>query len=82
MNPSYNDENNAQMPLQPVPVQTSGGFMNYVKNNKLTVAIVIIILIALIWWFCMRKPNTSSVSTIPGKNTTLQVTKQRASTLY
>lgn len=36
---------------------SGGGFMNWVKSNKLWVAIGILVLIALIWWFCIRKKS-------------------------
>lgn len=39
--------------------------MDYVKEHKLLIGIVIIILIALIWWFAIRKKKTIDVSQSP-----------------
>lgn len=60
MNPTYNDENTQLLPPQVAPVHHNVSFMDYFKNNKGTVIIVLIILIALIWWFCFRKGEKTS----------------------
>ncbi|XWV26019.1 hypothetical protein QJ857_gp1061 [Tupanvirus soda lake] len=96
MNQNYNDDQNRPlMPMQPIqpiqPVQPatgSGGFMDYVRNNRMTVIIAVLILIGLIWWFCMRKPDGANVNittnvpsatpAVPATNPSgIQVTKTR-----
>ena len=88
MNLNYSDPNNQLMPDQPLLQQLTasqsnqGGFMNYIKNHKLAVAIAILILIFLIWWFCMRKkaPTTGTNITVapnPINGTNIKVTKSR-----
>jgi len=67
MDPNYDDSNRQIMPIQ--PVQTKTGFMDYIRQNKLLVAIALLILLGLLWWFFVRKPTTptTSVTTIvPG----------------
>ena len=41
----------------------SGGLMDYIKRNKLTVAIILILIIGLIWWFFFRKGTKVDVTT-------------------
>jgi len=61
LEPSHRDDTNKQTTLPPYqPVTNGNTFMDYVRSHKLTVLIAIIILIALIWWFCMRKSVTTS----------------------
>ncbi|AFX92710.1 hypothetical protein CE11_00684 [Megavirus courdo11] len=87
MDPNYNEDLNRQMmalqPAQPVqPAQTSGGFMDFIKNNKLTVLIIVLIIAALIWWFCFRKPKdvaaVNGAVFTPGSNAKIGITKTRA----
>lgn len=82
MNPNYNEEQNPQiMPLQPAK---SGGFMEYVKNNKVTVFIVILIIIGLIWWFCIKKTNgktglskSTGTPSLSSTGTPINITRSR-----
>lgn len=64
MSNQYDDPNNQMLPIQQAPAQSTGGFTNFVKNNKLAVAIAILILIALIWWFCIKKNGDKGVTGI------------------
>ncbi|AGC02081.1 hypothetical protein H012_gp376 [Acanthamoeba polyphaga moumouvirus] len=88
MDPNYNEDLNRQMlalqqqqPAQPIqPAQSSGGFMDYIRNNKLTVFLILLALAALIWWFCFRKPKTVgdvNAAFVPNANTRLNITKNR-----
>ncbi len=36
------------------------GVMDYMKKHKLWFIIIIIAIVALIWWFCFKKPGDSS----------------------
>ena len=58
---------------------STGGFWEYVKNNKVTVIIIVLILIGLIWWFCFKKNNGTTVTTnvsapgsVPKSNMTIK----------
>lgn len=66
-----NDPNRGMVPIQPIQAPSNPGLMDYVRNNKLAVAIVILILIGLIWWFCIRKNGNkdSGLHSSAGKNT-------------
>lgn len=46
----------AQPPVQPSPDRS---MMTYIKDNKWLILIGILILAALIWWFCIRKKAAS-----------------------
>lgn len=71
MDPSQDDPNRQLVPLQTPP--SSGGFMDYIKRNKLLVAIVIIIIVGLIWWFCIKK-NKLTDATPSGTGTSVTAT--------
>jgi len=89
-NQNYNDDQNKDLVVVQPNKSASNSFMDYIRNNKLIVLIVILILIALIWYFCFKKPKKTinSVTTnvpagtnvIPTANASrLQVTKTRVS---
>ena len=81
-----------QTPPPIITPQAQSNMWDWVRRNRIAVIIGIIILIALIWWFCMRKgkdANGANVSTNitipPGQSTTvskqpesLRLTKVRA----
>ena len=85
MSLQYNDPDNQMLPIQPAPAPApTGGFVNFVKNNKLAVAIGLLLLIGLIWWFCIRKktgtPTVTNISTSPNlatNGTNIKITKTR-----
>jgi hypothetical protein len=84
MNPSYNDDVNQQLLTIPptavqVQPQSSSSFMDYVRDHKLAVAIVIIVIIGLIWWFCIRKNTGASASTTvePTSGSRINVTRTK-----
>ena len=94
MDQTYRDERDRQIVLPPYPpvqppVPASGGFMDWIKNNKLAFLIGILILAGLIWYFFMRKPagaNINVTTNVPSgytpttKPATLQVHKTRVGT--
>lgn len=90
MSLQYDDSKNQMPPMQPIPapVTSTGGFMDFIKNNKLAVAIAIIILIALIWWFCIRKNGDSDKSTTittmspQATGTNIKITKRARPTMF
>ena len=53
---------------------TTGGFMNWIRNNKLISIIILIAIIALLWWFFTKRshkiqveaPNDTGVSIVTG----------------
>lgn len=64
---SYNDDQRnvaslaPTLPLQPITVQPKcNSFMDYVRNNKVTVLIAALIIIFLLYWFCFRKSGPST----------------------
>lgn len=86
MSNQYDDRNNQMLPIQPAPVQSTGGFTNWVKNNKVAVAIALILLIFVIWWFCVKKngnkvPGAINVTSTPnptGTGSNIRITKAPA----
>ena len=82
MSDPYGDDANRQMILPPQP--RSRSLADYIRENKVMVAIVILILAALFWWFFLRKPSTNvttNISTSPtsipnGNPGKLQISKR------
>ncbi len=71
---TINDDVNKQAIARAVQQQQGNTFMDYLKKHKWLVLGLIILLIFLIWWFCVRKTNTVPVETatiIPGTNVAL-----------
>ena len=90
MDPNYNDDQNKLYPLpQHITPSNEGGMMNWFKKHKFATLIGIIILVALIWYFCVKKKGVSEITTnvtVPGTITTstgtsiptnVQITKTR-----
>lgn len=68
MDPIYQEDPNRQ--IQPIPSTNTNNLMNFIRNNKLTVAIIVLALLGLIWWFCMRRKSTTTVTNVsPGLGT-------------
>ena len=41
---------------------TNKSIMDYIMDYKWLIAIAVIIIAALIWWFCIRKPSASNTN--------------------
>jgi hypothetical protein len=90
---TYNDEQNQRPILQQAspaavttPAQTS--VWDWVKKNRAWVLLGILILIALIWWFCLRKDkkagassNVSTTINVPASNPASTTVVKPAETL-
>lgn len=73
MDPNYNDDQNKPYPLPQPVTPSNGGMMNWFKKHKFATLIGIIILVALIWYFCVKKKGVSEITTnvtVPGTITT------------
>lgn len=66
MDPNYTDDQNKPLyPLpQPTPQSNTGGFMNWMRTHKFATLVAVLILVALIWYFCVRKKkNVNQITT-------------------
>ena len=86
---TYNDDQNVralvppqqQVPPPIIPPQTQRSVWDWIRENRVAVIIGILILIGLIWWFCMRKngngngANVSTTINVPPSQSTA-VTRQ------
>lgn len=80
---TYNDDARATQAPQQLPVippQKQQSAWDWVSRNRKWVIIGIIVLIALVWWFCLRKPNVATATTnvtVPAgtRTETLKLTK-------
>lgn len=82
MSIQHDDPNNPLIPAQPVQPASSGGVTNWIKNNKFAALIILILIIALIWWLFTRgkSSNVTKIDVAPaaginGAKQSLTVTK-------
>lgn len=75
-NTYYNDDQNGPVMMPPQQPLAQRSLWDYLRENKGMVILGVLVLAALIWWFCMRKnqdgnANVATVNVPPGTGATV-----------